>query len=152
MKKLMIIPLIIYPLIFNSCHENEVDEDLYHKVVGRWEIVWYRDTGYDGDELLHNYYFNSSDAVVSDDYEKALHFTDDGFINWENNLTGVIKGGEFATWGIENNSLKINYMYRSGTDTEIFKLTKTEFHFKITLEWMSDSRLQKMISEFELIR
>ena len=138
-----------------SCEEklSEIEQELYNKVVGRWEIVSVHTRGFWGDELLYDDYFYISDSILSPNSERAMHYKDNGEIVVECSFEGITSMEDyFATWMPEDNDIKFNHcLFPNVIETTVYKLTETEFHYKIYFEWQSD-RLMSEMYEYELKR
>ena len=123
MRKLSIILILFVTISFYSCNEDK--ENLYGQIVGHWDLVSLRT--YFKIDLYNtfNTYFHISDSLTYQldhmDYIKVLNFKENGFLDIEHYPSGIDK----YRWSIRKNTLIINE-----ESCEIYKLTKTEFHFK----------------------
>jgi len=125
-----LIGLLLLAILSSCPKEEEVpyNEELFNKVFGRWELVSFTLRGgcYRG---VCNIHFNISDSLLlPNDYVVALNFKDDGAFVKEYHSGDT----EQHSWLIHQNSLVIHYSwYALSNETEIYKLTNAEFHFKI---------------------
>jgi hypothetical protein len=158
MKRLFTFFIILTLAIpFYSCDDNdklnEIELELYKKVIGEWKIVSTHTVGYWGNELLNDDYFHISDSVNHESFEKAMHFKDDGTVFTEFSHEGnIFMAKSIVTWRIEENEVKFKFgAMPYETETTIYKITNSEFHFRVFIEWQSDSLMSDM-QEFELKR
>lgn len=129
MKRVISLIIVLsLSLVFNSCVNilNEHEQELYNKILGRWEIVTYTQSTVCFRGTCNIHIDLSDSLLLSNVYVEVINFKDDGFFNLEYNSGDIIQ----HRWFINQNSLWVDY-YGQGNKTEIFQLTKTEFHFKI---------------------
>jgi len=105
--------VLLFMFLLSSCNKdelNDMEQELFNKVVGRWDIVSIHEVGYWGSELLHDDYFHIADSIHWPNFSRAMHFMDDGEINVESSLEGITSMVDyFATWGVKENKIVLTF-------------------------------------------
>ena len=121
--------LLFLGMLFVSCDDglNEIEQELYDNIIGRWEIVSYRSSGLGLSSPKHCYILNGS--MYPNYCFEILNFNVNGNMELrQDNLRGSRTS---RPWIIKDDALWINNDGFGYKETIIYNLTKTEFHFKI---------------------